>query len=81
MMLLAIIPEAPNSAAHLITMGYILAHLGLFIISALLMIAGILRKDMDKFARAGLIIAAGLIIGFWLGFGNIAGLMGTMVRL
>lgn len=46
--------------------GQLLVDFGILLISTFILLAGILRKEMDKFARAGLIIAAGIIIGFWL---------------
>ncbi len=50
----------------LTAIGNILTDLGLFFIAGFLMLAGILRKDMDKLVRVGLLIAAGVILGFWI---------------
>lgn len=46
--------------------GNLLVDIGILLISTFILLAGILRKEMDKFARAGLVIAAALIMGFWI---------------
>ena len=48
-------------------MGWILTDLGMFAVSAFLLLGGILQKTADRYMKIGMLVAAGLTLMAWFG--------------
>ena len=82
MLMFSILPEITGDAAkHVLTVGYIFATLGMFLLSTFLMIAAVVRKEMEKHMRVMLMIAALVLIWMWISYLNLVSLIGSISSL
>jgi hypothetical protein len=66
MLMFSILPEiASDTTKHVKVVGYIFVSLSMFILSTFLMLAAVVRKEMEKHMRVMLMIAALLLIYIW----------------
>ncbi|GEM_PF-3881200 len=74
---LSIIPELSYDAhKHAVAVGYIMANLGMFILATFILLASVIRKEMDKYVRVALIILSAILIFLWLTALNLGPMMG-----
>ena len=72
MLMFAILPEISSDAMkHVLTLGYIFSSLGMFLLSTFLLLAAVIRKEMDKYVRVILVIAAIALIFIWAAYLNL----------
>ncbi len=67
MLMFSILPEITGDAfKHVLTVGYIFTTLGMFLLSTFLMLAAVVRKEMEKHMRVMLMIAAIVLVFIWI---------------
>lgn len=67
MLMFSILPEITGDAVtHVKTVGYIFTTLGMFLLSTFLMLAAVVRKEMEKHMRVMLMIAAIVLVFIWI---------------
>ena len=56
-----------DNVGTLTGLGWIVADLGMFVVSSLLIIAGLIQKGSDRYMKMAMMIAGGLVLIAWFG--------------